>query len=857
MDKKISRSDKEIVIKSFVEELDLNTACWTQGKLPEGYNYYFSEVPFCNNEEKVKQQVYRYITNPDGSIRWIIPANSKFPVFLDLYNSSGWKAKLFGVACKFLFRIKLSFLIAPDKFYLISTKPILQDEWQMKKDFNSFAIFTGTVGSNRKVVCAIHKENETIGFVKHPISYESSLLVAQESVTLGFLKERKFTNISVPQTNNLGNVDLFTKDMRRSKCKSEADFTNTHALAIQELYTVGNENLQLENSAFYKKLKNLINNISADSKVTFHREIREQLHVLFESINSKQELPFSWAHMDFTPWNLFVDQENNHVGIIDWELSMPRVPMLFDAFHFVFQSQILLKKQKFNSIFKCLNDQVKNNPIIQDLIGDNDIDFELHYQLYLLYNISYYLNIYQIQTRLHLQVNWLTEVWSKALAIQVAIIEKRTFREIFIADLFQSLESKKYAWLHACDAKIEGIGLSSDIDLLVENSVQKGVIEFCKSHVLLSRIHQAKKSFMTTVELYFVDGSFLSLDLITKLVRKNIVFMDANKVLENSILNSEGICVPSKEDDLSYLVLFYTLNFGSIPNKYKEYYFKLEGEIRIPFVKLLNEEYRMTALSLVQIFNELHLRYSVMRKVLLKMNMNRGFSFLKNTLNYLIDTAGSFVLRKGIVVTFSGVDGAGKSTLINDLALRLRNDYRKKVVILRHRPSLLPILSACRYGKKEAEKRAAATLPHQGKNKGILSSLVRFLYYFSDYLLGQIYVNFRFVLRNYVVIYDRYYFDFINDSKRSNIVLSKNFVQTLYSFIYKPKQNFFLYAKPEVIRQRKKELSALEINELTGNYMQMFTRFTNKYENSEYHCIENINRDKTLQKILNHVVPGL
>ncbi|PCH70521.1 MAG: hypothetical protein COC06_04575 [Bacteroidales bacterium] len=857
MDKKISRSDKEIVIKSFVKELYLNNACWTQGKLPKGFDYYFSEEPFRNNEGKVKQQVYRYITNSDGSIRWIIPANSKFPGFLDLYNSSGWKAKLFGVACKLLFRIKLSFLIAPDKFYLLSTKPILQDEWLMKKDFDSFAVFTGTVGPNRKVLFALHKENETIGFVKHPISIESSLLVANENVILQFFKDTQFEKLSIPLGNNLGNGDLFTNDMRRSKCKSEADFTNTHASALQELYTLETEKLQLENSAFYKNLKNQINNIYEDSKLPFHSEISKQLHILFESLNLKQELSFSWAHMDFTPWNLFVDQGNNHVGIIDWELAKPRVPILFDAFHFVFQSQILLKNQNFNSIFKCLNDQVKNKPIIEDLIRDNDIDFELHYRLYLLYNISYYLNVYQDQVHLHLQVNWLTKVWYEALFSQASMTKSRTFRAVFIADLFQSLDNKKYAWLHACDTKIEEINLNSDIDLLVVNSVQKEVMEFCKTHVLLSRIHHVKKSFMTTVELYFMDGSFLSLDLITRLVRKNLVFMDANKVLENSILNSEGICVPSKKDDLNYLVLFYTLNFGSIPNKYKEYYFKMEGEMRIPFIKFLNEEYRMTALSLAQMFNELHLSFFVMRKILLKMNLNRGFCFLKNTLNYLIDTAGSFVLRKGIVVTFSGVDGVGKSTLINDLALRLRNDYRKKVVILRHRPSLLPILSACRYGKKEAEKRAANTLPHQGKNKGILSSLVRFLYYFSDYLLGQIYVNFRFVLRNYVVIYDRYYFDFINDSKRSNIVLSKNFVQTLYSFIHKPKQNFFLYAKSEVIRQRKKELSASEINELTGNYMQMFTRFTNKYENSEYHCIENINRDKTLQKILNHVVPGL
>ena len=125
------------------------------------------------------------------------------------------------------------------------------------------------------------------------------------------------------------------------------------------------------------------------------------------------------------------------------------------------------------------------------------------------------------------------------------------------------------------------------------------------------------------------------------------------------------------------------------------------------------------------------------------------------------------------VIGLTGTGGAGKSTVIENIKYKIEKQLRKRVVVLRHRPSLLPILSAYTKGKKAAEQQAASTLPRMGSNSSVLSSLVRFLYYYFDYVIGQFYVYVKYVLRGYVVIYDRYYYDFINDAKRSNIVLPK------------------------------------------------------------------------------------
>ena len=116
----------------------------------------------------------------------------------------------------------------------------------------------------------------------------------------------------------------------------------------------------------------------------------------------------------------------------------------------------------------------------------------------------------------------------------------------------------------------------------------------------------------------------------------------------------------------------------------------------------------------------------------------------------------------------------------DEIRQKIEKQLRMPVVVLRHRPSILPIISAYTMGKEAAEQKAASTLPRQGKNNSTLSSLLRFAYYYTDYVLGQFYIQVKYVLRGKVVVYDRYYFDFINDSKRSNISLPNWFTKSIH-----------------------------------------------------------------------------
>lgn len=155
---------------------------------------------------------------------------------------------------------------------------------------------------------------------------------------------------------------------------------------------------------------------------------------------------------------------------------------------------------------------------------------------------------------------------------------------------------------------------------------------------------------------------------------------------------------------------------------------------------------------------------------------------------------------------------------------------------------------------KKAQESFENTLPHSGTNKSLVSSLIRFMYYYADYFFGQFIIFIKYTIRGYVVIYDRYYFDFIEDSKRSNLVLSKKMAFLGYKLLLKPKFNFFLFADSEIILSRKKELDEKVINELTTNYRILFSKLDKTSNTTIYKTIENKEIDQTLHIVLQTLI---
>lgn len=174
--------------------------------------------------------------------------------------------------------------------------------------------------------------------------------------------------------------------------------------------------------------------------------------------------------------------------------------------------------------------------------------------------------------------------------------------------------------------------------------------------------------------------------------------------------------------------------------------------------------------------------------------------------------------KRGYTIAFLGTDGSGKTTIIERVSPRLNEAYPKCVYYEHLRPNWIPTISRL-LGKGAAEE--PDTDPHVKKQSGVVGSLFRFSYYFVDYTLGywmKIYP--RKAFHSCVWIFDRYYYEYLIDPRRTRVTLPKWVFKAGLLLIPEPDLILCLGANPETIYARKPEMTLEEVtrqvNELSA-----------------------------------------
>lgn len=180
----------------------------------------------------------------------------------------------------------------------------------------------------------------------------------------------------------------------------------------------------------------------------------------------------------------------------------------------------------------------------------------------------------------------------------------------------------------------------------------------------------------------------------------------------------------------------------------------------------------------------------------------------------------------GLLLSVSGPDGSGKTTVI-DLALaELRQLYGENGVRYHHfRPTVLPrIAEMAKAGGALDKVDADYAQPHRAAPSGFAGSLVRLGYYAMDYLVGYVRLVHPALKDRRIVLFDRYYHDMICDPGRSRIRLPDWCLRAVGRVLSLPRFSFFIRVAPEVARRRKQELSVEQISDLNRRYGDLVRR---------------------------------
>tara|TARA_B110000285_G_C15086468_1_gene596494 strand:+ start:96 stop:692 length:597 start_codon:yes stop_codon:yes gene_type:complete len=181
-------------------------------------------------------------------------------------------------------------------------------------------------------------------------------------------------------------------------------------------------------------------------------------------------------------------------------------------------------------------------------------------------------------------------------------------------------------------------------------------------------------------------------------------------------------------------------------------------------------------------------------------------------------------LNSTLVVSFMGVDGSGKSTLIKQLNKKLKKNY-KKIKNLHLRPYFFL-----------TDTSTVNTNPHAKQTRSKLASLIKiFIWLFMYRIFFLINLN----KKNQLIIFDRYAHDLLIDKIRYRFLLPKKITQFILNLFPKPHLWIFLKAPISLIEKRKKELSNKELK----RQMREYINFSKKQKNMII-----IDTSKTIEK---------
>lgn len=787
--------------------------------------------------KQAKPSKWLYATNSDGTIRWLWPSSNKSALFLSLYAQLNSKSHWIARFAKLAFTLKQGHFIANGNLDLkISDSSI--NKWHKQLGTNEVAIFTGTVGINRKAVIAFGNEGSAKWFVKLPLGSTSDLLIEKEIITLQNLQNYKFKDSEIPTILHLN--DNYFAQRALQYTHQPQNLTAIHWQAFQEWKSSTAKSEILGESEFWLNLEAQFRKlilIKAHLKFPKHYEL---LRNIAGAINKEITICTGLSHQDFTPWN---SGTNNLVlKVWDWELSNQNAPIGLDALHFVMQGEAMLNHNNFENIDKSWDSIYIQ---LSELLNEYPQHLKNIKALYLLSQVSKYLEIYHKQEVLHSQALHILLVWEQALTQEAEKLRPVKQRTNFINSVFNWLPNNaQYAWLKPTASHPSEISEFADIDIAICLKGSVRVLKFIEQSPTVKSVKKITFTDRIAVNISFNDGSRLNLDLLTAFRYKGKEYISIDHLLANAFKNESSISIPSPVFDWAYKSAFYSLNNSEIPARHSSIWYDLNTELQNVLLAEASNLVNYNFTSIDQL-SERKVLSKVWNSVLSK---NKSpFATLKAKTRYFSDVVKQVIKPRGAIITLSGVDGAGKSTILELIEKQL-SDWRYPVVKLRHRPSLIPILSAYKYGKAGAEQRSAASLPRQGKNNNQLLSIVRFSYYLLDYIIGQWYVKLMYVSRGNLVIYDRYYFDFMADPRRSNLKLPAWLTKFCWKFIHTPNLNILLLAAPEVILKRKQELNLETIGYLNKQYGNTFESLALK-QPDKYLQINNTNIQNTLATI--------
>ena len=394
----------------------------------------------------------------------------------------------------------------------------------------------------------------------------------------------------------------------------------------------------------------------------------------------------------------------------------------------------------------------------------------------------------------------------------------------FLVDMFHFLNGSgiRYCVLRNCEGLPWDL-LGSDLDLLVDPVDQCKVVEALRRLVKKHRAYATifkKSEGLLAIYIFGTNSQKISwgvpIHLNVSLRWRGLTYYNVNDVLTRAV-SQHGVMAADTIDTnmigvLKELIINSRLRGNYLENIIGEY--KL-GPVRIER-ELLSLFGNRGKLLICMLRNEncksLKHIAKKLRRALLWRHLPESPAFvLRNNFDNLLIHFRRLFNRPGIFVTILGLDGAGKSTLIEAVRPDIENLLHVETRHYHLRPHLFPSLA--KMTGREDDSISVVQNPHSKPPSGLLLSILRLIYYTFDYIIGFWVVLYPQLLqRPNVVFFDRYFYEYFVDPSRLRVNIPELVVKIISNIIPKPDLVIILKADPKLLCNRKPELPLSELS---------------------------------------------
>jgi len=393
----------------------------------------------------------------------------------------------------------------------------------------------------------------------------------------------------------------------------------------------------------------------------------------------------------------------------------------------------------------------------------------------------------------------------------------------FISNVFMRLKKAGalYCVLRNYDDLPERAG--NDIDIMVSREHVKAFEDHLMAASADSGWCLLKKPVLFGYGSYWfrsVNGNIIHFDVWSLFTWKGLRWASEKSVLTGRRQHGE-IYVPSLANEAAILLLKDLVQNGEVKEKYKDFIERIASEHSHSFTEFLSwalgkELAREVSEKVVsgrwsEVSEEKRrIRMAVILKALARDNLKA----ILGAVNFLFYHIKSFFLgRNGFFLVFIGPDGSGKSTTAEEIKKSLAelfpraHYYHGRFGSIPELKWYIKLIKNAKEKEIDPENDSVASLakipPH-----GRFRAVFYLLYYSIDYLLG-----YGTVLRarsmGQLVIFDRYFYDYFILGIFTKV--PSFFFRICHFILPKPDLLVYLHNSPEVIHQRKPELTIDEI----------------------------------------------